>query len=413
MYPYIFYFKCIKDGFKSDYINLPKRDIWVLKKEKFFEKELSQYSKKVSSRWQKFNFGTFLIDLPYKHPEFSSEPIIYKEKNTGKWIIGYKIHDRGQREIFSFKLIGKLVFDLHMEEQKLFTYPIFKNYILSKGSKKIWTDIFTKDLDISINSSQDQTIPAMERIKNIWKVSYKELIYNLYVYYLRLKFVDEKASKIIYVPSKRMGIIEWNKSEGSSFLREKLYIPQDNEVYIVEISSKSWISRSRDLRANFIDKIQYSKKEENISQLIYGDFKELPYEEKISLPGLQYLFSALSIDLSNKSILKELIFYLERGKSNFKQLEIFYKYAYKRFGESLSSEITIHDLPEEKLKKKIVDELKEELTDERKKEIFNYEGNFETEIERRRFFIEKSKWEKEKKKKKNILKDSEDVLIEF
>ena len=110
---------------------------------------------------------------------------------------------------------------------------------------------------------------------------------------------------------------------------------------------------------------------------------------------------------------QELIFYLERGKSNFKQLEIFYKYAYKRFGESLSSEITIHDLPEEKLKKKIVDELKEELTDERKKEIFNYEGNFETEIERRRFFIEKSKWEKEKKKKKNILKNSEDVLIEF
>ena len=68
-----------------------------------------------------------------------------------------------------------------------------------------------------------------------------------------------------------------------------------------------------------------------------------------------YLFSAWSQDTSNVDLVKEMIFYLERGSKYHKHLSTFYKYAYVKYGKTFTTRdvFTDQDEPEISLQRKI------------------------------------------------------------
>lgn len=68
-----------------------------------------------------------------------------------------------------------------------------------------------------------------------------------------------------------------------------------------------------------------------------------------------YLFSAWTQEVESQELLKEIIFYLERGRNTGKQLKTMYKYALKKYGKTFTTRniFTESDDPELALSRKI------------------------------------------------------------
>jgi hypothetical protein len=94
---------------------------------------------------------------------------------------------------------------------------------------------------------------------------------------------------------------------------------------------------SRKLRSKFLNTITFSPTDTDMSRILYTEFKQLNFSRQVDQEGMLYLFSAWSQDPSNVDILKEMIFYLERGSQYQKHLSTFYKYSYSKYGKTFTT----------------------------------------------------------------------------
>jgi hypothetical protein len=90
------------------------------------------------------------------------------------------------------------------------------------------------------------------------------------------------------------------------------------------------------IRFKVVKDIQYLQYSDSLVDIVIKEFQGLTYPEQIDHIGMLYLLSAWSYDFSNKGILQNLIFYLERGERNQAQLKPLYEYYLERYGEIYS-----------------------------------------------------------------------------
>ena len=102
------------------------------------------------------------------------------------------------------------------------------------------------------------------------------------------------------------------------------------------------------LRSKFLEAIVFSPVDESIGRFLYTEFKQLNYARQIDQEGMLYLFSAWSQNPDNVELLKEMIYYLERGQNTKKQLKILYTYSFKRYGKTYTTrkDVDAQDNPE-------------------------------------------------------------------
>ena len=335
--------------------------------------------------YQNFHFSHFELPMPINHPLFSLIPLIKIEALGPR--LGASFQNGKNVELFNFMLERPYKFETTSGDQKLFTLPIFKNYISRKSNEEVWGDLFKKQLSLPSNEGKS----FYESLISLRKVSYYDLVYNLYILYNRRFTVPNDTLKMSFYSDKNMGIVEL-PSDDPKIKVERLYIIEKGLIYPILIRTRVSLEAANNFRAKFIREIQYKSTSSDSAISIYARYKQIPYIQRVDQQGMTYLYAAWSHDLSNRDFIRVIILFLERGKLNLKYLKPFYEFAYKKFGSTLSSDSGyLSETAAENLKRKISEELETEVNKEASQESVKTEGQFSTPEDKIKFNLQKAK----------------------
>lgn len=335
--------------------------------------------------YQTFHFHHFEIPMPMNHLLFSLIPTIKIESSGPR--LGARFQNGKNAELFSFMLEKTYKLETTSGDQKLFILPIFKNYISRKSNDEIWGDLFQKQLSLPSNEGKS----FFESLKELRTVSYKDLVYNLYILYNRRYVLPKNTLEFSFYKERNIGIVKL-PSDDPRILVERLYVINEGLIFPVVIRTRLNDTSSMNFRSKFIREINYKSTNTDSAISIYARYKQIPYGQRIDQQGMTYLYSAWSHDPENRDYIRVIILFLERGQLNLKYLKPFYEYAYKKFGSSLSADSGfLSETASETLKRRISEELEAEVKKEAERKAANFEGQFGTPEDKIKFNLQKAK----------------------
>jgi hypothetical protein len=350
-----------------------------------FNSSLYERNTDNSSLFSSFHFSNFEFPMPLNNPLFYIIPKIKIESSAPR--LGASFIDGKNVEIFSYMIEKTFKLETISGDQKLFRLPVFKNHIARKSQEEVWRDLFSKKLSLPSNVGKG----FFESLLTLKTVTYSDLVYNLFILYNRMHLFPNDLKKISYDVNSNHGLIEL-PSEDSNYTVERIYIIDKEIIYSLTIKSKNGNLASEELRKRILKEIIYKNSTIDSAIPIYAHYKNVTYNNRIDQQGMTYLFSAWSHDLSNREYIRVIILFLERGNLNLKYLKPFYEYAYKRFGSNLSSgNDSILESANEKLKRRIKEDLENEVKAEEQKNNPKYEGAFSSPDEKIKFYLQKAK----------------------
>lgn len=389
--PHHIYTLALTEGVNTRFLKMKIEDEKILNAENMERAEISERNdlRDDESLWQDFHFSHFVTPLPVHHPRFSFIPVL-KEENDGTHLGGQFIDSKG-RELCSFLVYRKLELELTSDHQVLFELPIFKNYIDKKSLDDRWRDLFTMKVSRPVIEGKS----FFQIIGSIWNISYKDLVYQLYILYNRQKMFLSHLESIKYFENKNLGIVTYHEQDPNYYL-EEYFLLHHGHIYTFKLRTKKYDNIAEGMRRRTIEKLEFRPSTPDSAVAIYARYKNIPYHKRIEQEGLTYLFSAWSHDLNNKDFLRVMIFFLERGHNNIFHLRPLYEYAYRKFGSNFSGQKeNILETENEKVKRKIDEEFQQQVNSEsknmNKKAI---EGDFANEKDKLKFYLDKAKEEK-------------------
>lgn len=335
--------------------------------------------------FREFHFSSFLLPLPFNHPAFSLIPVIKNESGGPR--LGASFYDGKSAELFSFMLERPYKLETISGDQKIFLLPVFKNHIYRKTEADVWRDLFSKKLSLPSNVGKSfyQSLLALK------SVSYNDLVYNLYILYNRTHLFPADTLKISFNHQTNQGLLEL-PSDDPKVRVERLYLIEKGMIYSLMIRTKRGIPQAENYRKKILREVKFKNSTTDSAIPIYAQYKNISYGNRVDQQGMTYLFSAWSHDLNNRDFVRVIILFLERGKSNLKFLKPFYEYAFKKFGSNLSGDDEFRlETPEEKLKRRMKEELESEIKKESESSSPKFEGNFSTPEEKIKFYLQKAK----------------------
>lgn len=348
-----------------------------------------------------FHFSNFLLPIPINHPLYSMIPSIKIEQQQVK--LGAVFMDAKNRALFSFMSERIQPFEMTVGEQKIFQLPYFKNYIASKSSDDVWRDIFSKKLSLPANTGKS----FLASLGELEKISYSDLVYNLYILYNRHLVLPKKVTRLRFDKTTSIGLVELQNEDPSEKV-EQIFFINNGLMYSLKFRTKTKYPASLAFRANIFKDVKFKLSSPDSAVAIYAQYKNLSYKNRIDQKGMTHLYLAWSHDLENPNFVRVIISFLERGSENLKYLQPFYEYAYKKFGTNMSGDKNaILEIASEKLKRKMSEDLEAETKINSGEKSANFEGNFSNKDEKIKYFLEKAK-----DNKKNIDDNSGVLSIE-
>jgi hypothetical protein len=263
------------------------------------------------------------------------------------------------------------------KRQLLFGLPVFKKFLLKIPEKKIWSDLFEKDLEFPKGR-----LTSISYLKKIIKINYFELVYRLFLIEMRKEVLGKNLEDFYFIPEKRIGvIIPKGKSNKTKII--KLLIFRNGNVHTVSLRYLATRKEGRTLKTRIISSLDFRPSSEDIAKKIYLKFKSLSYREQIS-----------SHFLKNKEFVREMIQFLERSRGNNLVLQELYRYSFKNFGTTFSKkEEFLKETQMLMLKRKIEKEQKDFIDKERKSEVQVPDSNFHNKEERVKTYLQDAKAE--------------------
>ena len=357
--PYHFYRLAMKEGMNGEYLKLGSLDRSYHKGGVYNFIRTKEISRRSSSQWENLHFNDFIVPLPMEHPLFTLKPHFVKRNSD--YLFGYQLLDPRNKERARVLFYKPFEFKLEVHKHKIFEMPLFKNYILSQGMDKVWSDLFEKDLTKSKYLKSVWLRPFPENIL-FWKLPIKEMVYDLYILSMRDRLLSRDLKSINYLKNSKRGLVEvvdneTKKGKGKSFKQEVIFVKEGRLVYPILFRSKLKTPEIEAYRQRFLGTLKFKKSTPSSSIAIYSEYKNLSYEAKLKPAGMNLLFSALSHEKKSKSFVREMIQFLERGKSEKVILDSLYSYAYGLFGSSFS---TLLENRKETQREKLFREMEEE-----------------------------------------------------
>lgn len=296
--------------------------------------EIPNYQEDYVQLWKEFPIRNSLIPLPTRHPLFLTVPMVEaKDKNTTD-NLGMMIYSSTGRELSRVYTLPTGLYPDHSQGQELFKLPFVKNKILKRPLDTVWADIFSLKIE-NKNKSLD------------------EMIYDLYIIHLRSKLLPKDTVKYGLIKDGKQAMIELN-SPNKDYFVELIMTQNNGTVYSYLLRTEKINPDSIKLRAKFLSSISFSPVDKAMGRLLYTEFKQLNFARQVDQEGMIYLFSAWTQDMDSVELLKEMIFYLERGQNNKQQLKELYNYAFARYGKTFTNRLgTDQDDPGLQLQQKI------------------------------------------------------------
>lgn len=292
------------DSYRSIYLTPVKND------------PIEDYKEDFQQLWKPFPIRNTLLPIPVRHPLFRTIPIIQRYDNKLPPLIGMSIHSAKGRELSNIYTIPARYLPDFSLGQELFKLPFVRNRILKYDQQQLWRDIYSKEIVV--------TSKPMD-----------EMIYDLYLIHLRSEMIPKNAVKYGLLKDD-IAVLEISSND-KDYKVEMINKLLNGQIYTYVLKTDLKNSNSTKLRSKFLASINFSHVDSSMGDILYREFKELSYARKIDSEGMLYLFSAWSMDIDNESLMREMIFYLERGDKNEQQLTPLYHYAFSRFGSTFTN----------------------------------------------------------------------------
>ncbi len=271
------------------------------------------------SNWGVFQFLNFSLSLPSFDPSYIPAPVIkFIDKDNKKIQLGLEIYNLERIPLVSLYFLPPQLFNFKLSHSSFFEIPLVRYWIGKRDRQNIFKDLFSLDLS---SSPKD----------------YEELSYFIFIAELRLRSFPEKTKSFFYLKEKETGIIELT-STNASYRAEAFYtLASDGKVASYLLRTRLEYSEADQVRQNMIMNIKGASRGVGDVDLLYKEFKSLAFADKIIAKGFLILLSALSLDLGNEGLVREIIFYLEKGNAQMFQLEPLYNYSFEKFGTNYSN----------------------------------------------------------------------------
>lgn len=296
---------------------------------------IPEYKEEYPELWKDFPLRSTMLPLPVRHPFFTTIPILDFDKKAKSLHLGMSFAGPGGRENSRIYALPTGVQKDYTTGLDLFKLPYVKNRIVSHSAEDLWKDIFNRAIDPESKPLDD-------------------MIYDLYLLYIRSMLLPKETIRYGLISGTSKAIMEL-ESKDKDYIMELVMIQDRGSIYSHVLRTEKNSEESRKLRSKFLTSISYSPTDTAMSRILYTEFKQLNFTRQVDQEGMLYLFSAWSQDTSNVDLLKEMIFYLERGSKYHKHLSTFYKYAYVKYGKTFTTRdvFTDQDEPEISLQRKI------------------------------------------------------------
>ena len=383
--PKHFYQLALKEGLQSPFLSLQKLPRPFYSSSLFKLDESSKESG--DSMWKMFHVSNYNVPFPVRHPLYLTIPILeWKNDST---LLGYKLLSYKGRELASVRFLGvkKLKFDF--KNNKVFTLPVFKADIFSKGSQDVWIDLFKmnieRDLDTDFQLGEEIFVTSLREVKDMVK--------KLFIIHNRSKFFPVRMEKIMHWPKRNFGVVLLSSEEGiQPQSREMIYLLKGNRIHLIELRTLNGNLPAKEFRRRFFTNLEYKKSTSESSIPLYNGFLELDYKRKNDQEGMIHLFSAWGHSLDNRNYLDKIIFTLRRKKGHSLHLQPFYEYMVKRFEDRrFLKYVPFKGISSEKLKRKIAEEIQEDIEKARREEFLTTEGKFKSTKEKAKFYLDRAK----------------------
>ncbi|MBL6990106.1 MAG: hypothetical protein ISR65_10025 [Bacteriovoracaceae bacterium] len=395
--PYFAYLTVLKFGLNLNYLTIPPLadSSQVIDNSDVLKKEIAMSEQVRSNSWRLIHFGNYELAIPTRHPLVRLIPTIDFKASINNPNIGLKFNDIGQEEYTAIRVLTPTTLNLNLEQGNFFSIPIVQEVIEAKKIDTIWEDLFSKKV-----SKLELTDFIQFRISAI--------VYNLYLLHLRDVLLPDNSTQTSYFKQKEMGIVFIDQNDGRYRL-ENLFFLRNGKIYRLELKTRNHDIFSERIRDIFLTNLNFKMSYSAAADKIYAKHKTFRYDQKVDQEGMIHLFSAWTHADANKAkYLREMIQYLERGKSNMNHLAPLYEYALRKHNSNFSR---IQEDPIEKvLTKKIAQEVEEEIQEEIKEventQVVPVEGTPDSSQEKMDYLLKKAKIE-------GINTDeTDDILIE-
>lgn len=296
--------------------------------------EIPPYREDYSQLWRDFPIGNTKMPLPVRHPLFQTVPLIesFGIKNPPQ--IGIIILSPNDREISRVYALPTTFSKDYTQGQDLFKLPFVRNKILKFDQNKLWQDVFTYKIDVKSKSPE-------------------EMIYDLYILHLRSKMLPKETIKYGLLKDNQ-ALVELNSND-KDYIVELIMNYDSGRIDSYVLKTEKNNEESRKLRSKFLDHISFVPADASMGKILYTEFKQLNFARQVDQEGMLYLFSAWTQETESVEHLKEMIFYLERGRNRGLQLRPLYKFAMKHYGKTFTTRniFNEHEDPNLVLQRKI------------------------------------------------------------
>lgn len=325
-YPYRLYSNWIEGKNWNKYYSIPGYKTSLLKPVEI--EEIPPYKEDYGQLWKVFPLRNAQIPLPVRHPLFQTIPLVVSMGEKAEPKFGMTILNPKDREISRIYTLPTTLSADHSQGQELFKLPFVRNRILALPLDKLWKDVFTHNIEVKSKSLD-------------------EMIYDLYILHLR--------SKILPKETVRYGLLKDGKaiiemaSNNKDYIIELIQTYDSGSIYSYILRTEKNNDESRKLRSKFLENITFTPIDPAMSKFLYTEFKQLNFARQVDQEGMLYLYSAWSQEMENVEMLKEMIFYLERGRTKGLQLRPLYTFAMKHFGKTFTTRKIFNDHEDQNL----------------------------------------------------------------
>ena len=286
--------------------------------------EIPDHKEDYEKLWKQFPLRNAIIPMPVRHPMYQTLPILEMTSKASRPQLGMTLLDPSGREVSRIYTFPNKIYEDHSQGQELFKLPYVRKRIGSKGIDNDWKDLFTHKIEMKPKSTE-------------------AMIHDLYILHLRSKLLPKETIRYGLMKDGKQALIELASAD-KDYKIELVLTQESGTIFSYLLKTEKVRQESLKLRAKFLNNISFTPQDESVGRLLYTEFKQLNFAKQVDQEGMLYLFSDWSQNTDNLEILKEMIYFLERGPESKKQLKVLYRYAFKRYGKTFTTRRDVDDL---------------------------------------------------------------------
>jgi hypothetical protein len=391
--PYVLYFRALYGSLDNGYITIAEHSDSLITGGRFILPEGSRGANNSPYWWHETHLRNFIVPLPMSHPLLIPIPLLKNARSRRGVLFGAKISTTRGDERLNFYAFKPFRLHLEVPEVKLWTLPLPKKMLSEHKTSKIWKDLFFSDLSFGINRHST----FYDYLDRITSVKLGELNYRLYLLYLRIRlWGDEQVKTVSFYSDKEekghiVGVVELERDDATQ--KNYLFLTREGGIIRgLRVAMLANNATAADVLQLLISKHRYKQSQASYTDVIYQQYRQIPYTERIDHPGMVYLYSCWSHQMENEAIMQEMITFLERGEdSNRVYLDPLYRYAHYRFGSSLSGKgENLKESAARRLERKIQEEGEAQIAYERSL-LDDSAEDFESDKDKVDFFLRRAK----------------------